>query len=741
MVQETEQPQPSTGHLIYPMHFGERIMWSIRFALSSFWYTMGLYLAVAASMALVFFLTFVMLFSTSSLSLDTLRNLHAPAEWVEPAGAGSVLIVLGALIVLLMLVAWYSVMFYRLPVLYLERGQRPPIRTLLLEAWSRVPDMSNTMGVVFSLPLLVAALVYGVLYLTGRLTPVTGGAGGVLVGLITIVSFIGLVLAGPVAANEPVSFWVAIRRGWALSRGRRWSLVGYMVVMPLVMAAILIGIRLLGWVIGSLIPFLETPIEVIYGLSVALLQVIYAVALVAGITVYYLESRIFLEGWEPAWRGALKPDWPRNGPPAPLIAARGKQGWRDFALLNGAMFGLMWWGVLTVGGKMMPGVARYRVEPTPASHRANAASDPVRWRDPQSTGSDGRKASGSITLTTGQFFDMGAKATVWIAPRINWKHPSLPSVVSPSGLLTIEIKSVRSRTGAEWYDAQAGTESRFFWDVSLEPTANGYKGVRQVHLRAGASEKGLDRIEGVVHWREPETIQPVRLTTGNTGQKFTLGSNTITVHAFDQRHIELAGPSGFQRDMLGVVGEQANGDVTVSRSTSASNGQVSYGFQSPITSVTLYYGRKYSEHHWPFTLRPGQPVVLKSGQPAAVATRSDSDPVVTPSSPLQSVATPGRSANPSASEPVHGEAEPHFDLSDASGLQRMRQWVYREVRAGHCAKAIPWLDRLILRAGNDAWARYARGACYQAAGRGRVAEDDIVYACGHGYPEACDLLQ
>ena len=157
--------------------------------------------------------------------------------------------------------------------------------------------------------------------------------------------------------------------------------------------------------------------------------------------------------------------------------------------------------------------------------------------------------------------------------------------------------------------------------------------------------------------------------------------------------------------------------------------------------MTLYYGRKYSEHHWPFTLRPGQPVVLKSGQPAAVATRSDSDPVVTPSSPLQSVATPGRSANPSASEPVHGEAEPHFDLSDASGLQRMRQWVYREVRAGHCAKAIPWLDRLILRAGNDAWARYARGACYQAAGRGRVAEDDIVYACGHGYPEACDLLQ
>ena len=126
MVQETEQPQPSTGHLIYPMHFGERIMWSIRFALSSFWYTMGLYLAVAASMALVFFLTFVMLFSTSSLSLDTLRNLHAPAEWVEPAGAGSVLIVLGALIVLLMLVAWYSAMFYRLPVLYLERGQRPP---------------------------------------------------------------------------------------------------------------------------------------------------------------------------------------------------------------------------------------------------------------------------------------------------------------------------------------------------------------------------------------------------------------------------------------------------------------------------------------------------------------------------------------------------------------------------------------------------------------------------------------
>jgi hypothetical protein len=132
---------------------------------------------------------------------------------------------------------------------------------------------SLSRGLAAMLPVLVAAIIYGILYLIGVMLLVVPG----------IIVVVALWVYVPAIVVEKKGIGAAFTRSRELTKGRRWSILGLLLIVG-------ISIAVLGWVAGLILGLVFGPSGAQYGAWVIQIVVSAFSAVLVAVSYYYLRA-------------------------------------------------------------------------------------------------------------------------------------------------------------------------------------------------------------------------------------------------------------------------------------------------------------------------------------------------------------------------------------------------------------------------------------------------------------------
>ncbi len=461
-------------------------------------------------------------------------------------------ILVGVLVALVfaLLVGWQQAALMWLPHAYFAEGESPPAGTVLRHGWRRAPDMASSVALVGVVPMLLGTLISALalkVHSSAFLVPV---AFVVMVGI-----YAAFVLALPATAVEGIGPVEALRRGWELGKGRRLALVLNSLIFAVLAVILFVAAGLAVGLIGSGLSavgggWAGVVTAVVAVLIYGLLFVVVGSAGTYLPVLFYFESRVASEGWQPPWHNSPQPGWSLQPKAWQLEEERRGSAWRDFVLVNLAATGVM--ALVSallpkpqlpvmpiqsgVGGNnpMVSSMPRARME----SHVATHTPRRQQVREPS-----------SFQLSVGPFFANPADPSFWIEVRA-------PS--RPSGTVKVLVKSVLDANGVDHYAADNIFEKNpFFSQLQWNSGRDGsVEAQRTVHLKKNSGKDQLAEIHGSLSFQgrewafvlRPDQTVTVRIGSGTSGS----GQSGATAGGRDT-----GGTSAQSLDQLGYKAYQA----------------------------------------------------------------------------------------------------------------------------------------------------------------------------------------
>jgi len=669
-----------------PLGFWRRLKWTLRIAWRSFWnlillnFIYLLFVSGSVFIASMFAGVDVGMLGKEANSLSGMAHLlNSP---------GVAVVMLANLIIVSLAATWLQAAFLQLPLRFMEKGGRPPVRTLISGAFHRMPDFlgATALSLLIAILIQMALLLPLVIFFSSASWFMPALAITMTLTIIVIIPILSLVPV--VAANEPVSPWEALQRGIALSRGRRmsiiWNLLLLVVLVGLAMMAgqMLVGLMSAGlaW-ISPMAMFAVFPLEIIL---VVFAQIMMMMLFNGFLSFFYVEARVIGEAWKPAWAEAPHESWPLGDDAEfELLAERSWRGWRDMILTLLLTAGLLGLGSYLLGDQVSSLFQRM------AALRQGGISQ---------IGETGISVKGPAIQLKAKTFFGGDKPSFWIMTTLRG-IPGFPSGLSSKGLVRILIDSIQSGDGRELYDAHSSFETKPFTSVRLNSAGTGeLNGMRSVQVIAGTKEGDIATVRGRLRLRIPTGIGDVVLD--RSGQHKTWNGDGITVENMQGNKASLTLEStSLKQKVIGFMAEFDDGQRHSPKRTSWQQHGGSWlyklRFAKPIRHLHVYLSHGISTSERSFSLRWKQGVSL----------------------PVSGL---GHDANRTITGMSSGQA-------------------YKLYNAGKYRQSIHLLDQIIRSEPDNAWALYTRGWAWWKLNKQVKARADMAQACKFNYLDSCNL--
>jgi len=338
-----------------PLGFWRRLKWSLRIAWRSFWNLLLL------NLVYLLFVTGSVLIASMFAGVDMgmlgkeANSLSGMAHLLNTPAVAVVILV--NLVITGLASAWLQVAFLQLPLRFMEKGGRPPVRALISGAFHRMPDFlgATALSLLITILIQMALLLPLVMFYSSASWFIPVLATTMVLTALIIIPILSLVPV--VAANEPVSPWEALLRGIELSRGRRMSIIwNLLLLVVLVGLAMMAGQMLVGLMSGGLAWI--SPMAMLAVVPLEIILVIFAqimmIMLFNGfLSFFYAEARMIGEAWKPAWAEAPHESWPLGDDTEfEFLAERSWRGWRDMILTLLLTAGLLGLGSYLLGDRV-----------------------------------------------------------------------------------------------------------------------------------------------------------------------------------------------------------------------------------------------------------------------------------------------------------------------------------------------------------------------------------------------------
>jgi hypothetical protein len=314
----------------------------LRWGLEIFAHTWGRQLVLILMLLGILIGAGVMWLVLSGVGADLAVSPDDPTEALKKLGSpGAVAGLVAVQTVVILAGFWYQASLIRLAAAFMENGERLGLGSVMGVSWLRTPELTTAFGLLM-LPVVVvlAAGTFAALAFAGSqnlpLVATVIGAASV----VTVFLVVAFALLGPVAVLENIGPWGALQRAWVLGRGRRWRILGNLLVFAFLFAAASLSIEfLISWTValGSAIGALG--VAVVLALTILLVAVLYLVAaflIQFLLTAFYFEARVRSEFWAPHWEAVPDPSWPVSEGSDPSPRGRGMRAWIElgaYALL------------------------------------------------------------------------------------------------------------------------------------------------------------------------------------------------------------------------------------------------------------------------------------------------------------------------------------------------------------------------------------------------------------------------
>ncbi len=339
-----------------PLGFWRRLKWTLRITWRSFWSLILLnfiyLLLVTGSMLITSMVAGVDMSVLSGQGADPLSGM---AHLLNSPGIA--VAVLTDLMIVSLAATWLQAAFLQLPLRFMEKGGRPPVRALISGAFHRMPDFLGAAALTLLIVILIqmALLIPLVMFYNSASWFIPALAITMTLTIIVIIPILSLVPV--VAANEPVSPWEALLRGIALSRGRRMSIIwNLLLLVVLVGLAMMAGQMLVGLMSAGLAWISPMAMLAVFPLEIILVifaQIIMMMLFNGFLSFFYVEARVAEEAWKPAWAEAPHESWQLgDDTEVEFLAERSWRGWRDMILTLLLTAGLLGLGSYLLGDRV-----------------------------------------------------------------------------------------------------------------------------------------------------------------------------------------------------------------------------------------------------------------------------------------------------------------------------------------------------------------------------------------------------
>lgn len=258
--------------------------------------------------------------------------------------------ILVALLLQILITAWFVTALFRLPTLWLEQGGRPPLRELMRDALARAPDAASSTLLTCLLPaLLLVSLPVAASGISHGDSQTIAIALLIALGL-SILFGLAIILLPVVVANENLAPATAIIRSWALGDGIRLRLIGNLLLLSVLMLAVMLILQIIigtGLVLASPLWIALQTMDGIAGTMISIGVGLLVGVFLTGIALmlytlpinlmaaFYYEARVLGEGWKPNWPQGIHPDWPLLHEGGELMEGRLLPGLLHYLLVSG----------------------------------------------------------------------------------------------------------------------------------------------------------------------------------------------------------------------------------------------------------------------------------------------------------------------------------------------------------------------------------------------------------------------